>query len=621
MQAGTIAFIILALCLFLIKNRELKAVFLICILLVTASSSFFSMKNSALVKDTRSKMGDYSFAIYDVKENVRNVTLKGKLFLEDGRSLSDMSIYLVPQGKYVPGDIINISGTPDFAKGENIALSPKLSGASVTSKGKAVYKPYYYAGKMRKALNEASLTITNKEISNLFPSLLTGSKNYLTRDLKRSLYDGGIAHIAAVSGLHLSVIISFVFFLFPMGRKIKLITAFFLCIFVAGISAFSPSVLRAAVMVLIFLSSGIFKRSSDGITSLGLFIFLAAVISPRLLFSLSTWFSCLSVFGILSLAPYFSEKLSFLCEVPVAGFLIKGLIVSFSATILTLPASLYFFGSFSVLSIFLNVLVVPLVSFALPLLWAEVMFILIFGFHIPLLDMSITKICEIIVSMSDFIADKNMLMLCGYKLYLPLLLSLFAVSLSVLALRRRNLRGFFLLVLIFISSGLLCDKLYTELNSEDIFAFYPEDMSCAVIKNGESAVLIGNLTDSFTSESLRSAMRKYGVRGVEALLCDYDESAFGVLIDFLQSFDSEDLILEAGLADTENHPPHRFIEKAGGECTYSKDEISFSIGGFTILKTEKKCDIINNYRITESRKINISRLLSGVNYDFRGKGL
>lgn len=82
-------------------------------------------------------------------------------------------------------------------------------------------------------------------------ALLTGEEGYMDGDVLENFRNGGVAHIFAVSGLHIGFLAGVVFFLLKSCRVRgvpKVLISAAVLVFYAGICGFSPSSLRAAVM-------------------------------------------------------------------------------------------------------------------------------------------------------------------------------------------------------------------------------------------------------------------------------------------------------------------------------------------------------------------------------------
>ena len=107
------------------------------------------------------------------------------------------------------------------------------------------------------------------DVAIFLKSLLLGDKTefYQNAALYVSMSRAGIMHIVAISGLHVSFIVSFVKLFFGNSKKYNIISLLLVWVFVF-ITGFSPSALRAAIMLTSALLAPIFKRESDSLRSL-----------------------------------------------------------------------------------------------------------------------------------------------------------------------------------------------------------------------------------------------------------------------------------------------------------------------------------------------------------------
>ncbi len=188
-------------------------------------------------------------------------------------------------------------------------------------------------------------------------ALLTGDSRGIDRGLKEEVQTGGIAHIFAVSGLHIGILFGAVMFLCkPLGRK-----AFFPAIFTAllytAFCNFSVSAVRALLMCGVLGGYRVLGRKYDFLQSISFAAILILLFSPR--DALSAGFR-LSFGACLGLA-LFSGTLrrAFLrCRLPapLAGYFSANL----SVQLFTAPVLMSSFGYFSVWGFVLNLLFIPL---------------------------------------------------------------------------------------------------------------------------------------------------------------------------------------------------------------------------------------------------------------------
>ena len=113
--------------------------------------------------------------------------------------------------------------------------------------------------------------IYGEEDGAILKAMLIGIKGQIDEDIQESFQKSGAAHILAISGLHISFLcMTLIRLLGLMGVGIKprtVISATFLLLYITMVG-FSPSACRAAIMFLMYLMAGVFKRSYDMMTAL-----------------------------------------------------------------------------------------------------------------------------------------------------------------------------------------------------------------------------------------------------------------------------------------------------------------------------------------------------------------
>lgn len=158
--------------------------------------------------------------------------------------------------------------------------------------------------------------IVKNTISELFPadvsgfvtSLLTGDKAPLPDGLYAAFRRSGIAHVVAVSGLHLSFLAGLIAVLLgkrSMASAIVIIPLLFL--FSAAIGN-SPSALRAAFMSCALLIAPLFGRENDKPTTLSAVLMLLLLFCPYSAASVSLQLSFSAVAGIFLITGSFQAR-------------------------------------------------------------------------------------------------------------------------------------------------------------------------------------------------------------------------------------------------------------------------------------------------------------------------
>ena len=190
----------------------------------------------------------------------------------------------------------------------NIRVTATIKDYSVIHVAKGKLKPIdkikvKFIEKTEKAFDE-HLTDRN---SSLMKSVILGKSSYLDESDIGKFRQLGLAHILAVSGLHIGLISGILVGLFAymgIGRKVNISTTIVLIWLYAYIIGNPPSVIRDNIMFTLLLISRIEGEAYDSINTLFFAAFLMLIINPfGHLMLISIIFCC--YFSILYLLPKF----------------------------------------------------------------------------------------------------------------------------------------------------------------------------------------------------------------------------------------------------------------------------------------------------------------------------
>ena len=217
-----------------------------------------------------------------------------------------------------------------------------------------------FAEKIREYIKENlhnGLTNENVEIAY---SALFGDKALLSDDQYDVYRLSGVAHLLAVSGLHVGIIVGIIYWILDRlkvkGWKRVIIVAFILLLY-AYICGFTVSVVRAMIMTLVMLIAPLMFRQYDSISSISLAGIIVYFINPLSVFDVSTLMSFSCVFGIALLyRPIFKA----LFKIKLPNILSKSLAMSCSTTISLIFIMAYFFKTFNLISVLANIILIPL---------------------------------------------------------------------------------------------------------------------------------------------------------------------------------------------------------------------------------------------------------------------
>lgn len=193
--------------------------------------------------------------------------------------------------------------------------------------------------------------------SGVLCAVLLGEKSYLDSDLEELYQKNGIAHILAISGLHISMLGGTIYHFFkrigisflPSGL-LSFVVMIPYCIMIGN----AVSALRAVIMLMVWIGADIKGRGYDFLSSASLAGVLILGENPYYLFDAGFLLSFGAVFAIGCISPCFVNW--------KRG---KQLWTGLSIWLVLLPIQLWFFFEVSPGSILLNLFVVPVMPLLL----------------------------------------------------------------------------------------------------------------------------------------------------------------------------------------------------------------------------------------------------------------
>lgn len=256
-------------------------------------------------------------------------------------------------------------------------------------------------------------------------AMITGDSSHIEERTLEIFRGSGIAHLLAVSGLHVSLIIillNSVLKKFKASPKVRFILLFILLAFYSWLCGFSVSVLRASIMALVSLLCLCRGKAYDSLSALSFAAILIFIINPLKLFSISFVLSFGCVLAILLTAKPLSRLFEKIFYKKFADSL--AICIGVQAGIFVLE--LAYFGYYPVLSIFSNLISVPLQSIAFMFLFVMLLVSLVLPF-MSFAFKAFGMVTGIVVKLNNFI--------CGLGLTLNFSITNFAVViLSFLAI-------------------------------------------------------------------------------------------------------------------------------------------------------------------------------------------
>ncbi len=240
----------------------------------------------------------------------------------------------------------------------------------------------------------------DKEDASIIKAMLFGNKSELNEEIRTLFRENGIAHILAISGLHISFLAMLFYRLLgwlSLPLKIRVAVSEAAIILYGMMVGFTASSFRAICMFSFFLLAKGLLRTYDMLNAVALSLAFTALICPAMLFDTGLQLSYTAVIGV----GYF--YLRFKNNIHAPGRYFGAFYVSLFVFLSTLPVMLLSYYEVAFYSILLNLFIIPLMSV---LLTASILLVLCGNFFRPGLSILLIKsILWMYKSLCRFLSD------------------------------------------------------------------------------------------------------------------------------------------------------------------------------------------------------------------------
>lgn len=220
------------------------------------------------------------------------------------------------------------------------------------------YRDFLY--RLRKAAARVLEEICEPEDLGIFQAAILGDKASLDDGVRRLYQRNGIAHLLAISGLHISLLGMFVYRMLRkagMSYGVSGVIGTVVIVSYGILTGGSSSVIRAVMMILVFLLAGYLGRSYDMLSAAGLSCILILLEYPGMVTQAGFQLSFGAVAAIGGLGPWMVEKLG------VKHGFGKTVVLGAAVQMVTGPVIVYHFYQYPVYGIVLNLVVIPLMGY------------------------------------------------------------------------------------------------------------------------------------------------------------------------------------------------------------------------------------------------------------------
>lgn len=272
------------------------------------------------------------------------------------------------------GDVVSFYGTISFNSHERfssyypknvsggVRYYAKVTSATVLGSGELKF-PTNLQIKIKKLLDSNM----DAKSASIAKALVLGDKSGMDTNMYDDIKASGLAHVLAVSGLHVSTLATALYFLLKklkVNPKISLVFVVVATFFYSMLCSFTPSSLRAVIMSGTYAFASTFGKKRDDISTMSFSAILILLFAPSQLFDIGFMLSFGSVGGIFLFAQSFEKVGTSIVEKispkhKIGTNFAKVCAVSFATNLVTYPLVVFYFKEVPTLFVLSNFIVLP----------------------------------------------------------------------------------------------------------------------------------------------------------------------------------------------------------------------------------------------------------------------
>ena len=509
----------------ILQSKHLIKIITIIIFIITLLYTNYYPFKSKYTKDDKEFIGIVTK--YEVKEDKITIEIKAKEKL--------LITY-----KYQDKEFNNLSyGDKIKVKGTLITPSKNTNQNTFNYQKYLYYKKIYYlveATSINKIANNHNYLYTikntlyqkiNKLKSSNYIKTLLFCDNTLSKEIKESYRINGISHLFSVSGMHINFFVSIIYLYLnkiTYNKRIKyLITNIFIITYLILFP--SSSLLRSAVMSILYSINYLLKLKIKKIDILLLTLGVSLLINPFIIYDLGYIYSYTITFFLVLSSSTLKKK----------NKINKIIYISLLSFLVSIPITIYNSFEINIISILLNIILVPIISIIiLPLT--------ILTYIFPILDSILYLFTNTLETISLFISKINITKIIFPKPSLLIIVLYYIIFL----LSNQNKKYFYLniilLIIIYISPYLNSnfEVVMFEVGEADCHLIkYPYNKNTILIDTGKNEYKIKNEVIPY--------LKSIGIKKIDYLIITHgDEDHIGGSITLINNFQVKNVILNKG---------------------------------------------------------------------------
>lgn len=509
----------------ILQSKHLIKIITIIIFIITLLYTNYYPFKSKYTKDDKEFIGIVTK--YEVKEDKITIEIKAKEKL--------LITY-----KYQDKEFNNLSyGDKIKVKGTLITPSKNTNQNTFNYQKYLYYKKIYYlveATSINKIANNHNYLYTikntlyqkiNKLKSSNYIKTLLFCDNTLSKEIKESYRINGISHLFSVSGMHINFFVSIIYLYLnkiTYNKRIKyLITNIFIITYLILFP--SSSLLRSAVMSILYSINYLLKLKIKKIDILLLTLGVSLLINPFIIYDLGYIYSYTITFFLVLSSSTLKKK----------NKINKIIYISLLSFLVSIPITIYNSYEINIISILLNIILVPIISIIiLPLT--------ILTYIFPILDSILYLFTNTLETISLFISKINITKMIFPKPSLLIIVLYYIIFLLSYQNKKYFYLNIILLIIIYISPYLNSnfEVVMFEVGEADCHLIkYPYNKNTILIDTGKNEYKIKNEVIPY--------LKSIGIKKIDYLIITHgDEDHIGGSITLINNFQVKNVILNKG---------------------------------------------------------------------------
>lgn len=499
--------------------------------------------------------------------------------------------YLTEQTKLKPGDTLegvfrlrltapDEKGDSTYFQGKGIFLLAYQRQEVTVSLADEIPK-WCFPAVLRQRILSILEEVFSSDTSPFAKALLLGDGRDLDYGIDTAFKIGGIRHIIAVSGLHISILYGLICLVTLRRRFLTAAVGMSVLLLFAAVAGFTPSVTRACIMVLLMLLAMAFDREYDAPTALAFAVLVMLVCNPLAVTSVSLQLSAGCVAGILLfnrpinswLKGKFPKKKGISAK--LTGMFCSSTSVTVSAMTLVTPLSAFYFGTVSLISVLTNLLTLWVVNLVFNgLVVTCAVYLLHPGIAAILANILAWPIRYVLLA-AKTLAKLPLAAVYTKSIYIVLWLVFVYVLLAAFLLMKKKQPG----VLVCCGAVGLCIALlaswWEPLMTDARITMLDVGQGQAILLQSEGRAFLvdcGGDSDEITADTIAETLLSQGVTRLDGIvITHYDKDHAGALHNLLTRVDTDHLFLP----DTQNDLA---LPETTGEIVYVWEDVALSFG-------------------------------------------